>query len=346
MALRTPLISVAKLDEAKKRIETLETENRNYTELVTNALLDGATEAAESGYNAALEIASGQLSRALMSARVTGANVFTPDVMGQIGRSIVETGEAIWVRMAGGQFVRADNYGINPDGSYQISFNQQEAVVPLTQVFHVRWAVDLASGRGVSALQKASKLRTLISRIENSLSDESHASVGYLLPLPQGAADSNVKQLRADLAKLKGQVAVIESARGNWGQGSTYAPARKDYELTRIGPSYPDSSVELYKLTRDTTLAALGYPPHLVNAGDASAQREAWRRFLHGTVSPIGRLIIQAGNNVGYNLNLSFDELFASDIQGRARAFQSLVGGGMDIEQAVRISGLLNVDED
>ena len=34
-----------------------------------------------------------------------------------------------------------------------------------------------------------------------------------------------------------------------------------------------------------------------------------------------------------------------ADLQGRARAFQSLVGGGMAVEKAAALSGLLQPDE-
>jgi len=35
----------------------------------------------------------------------------------------------------------------------------------------------------------------------------------------------------------------------------------------------------------------------------------------------------------------------ASDISGRARAFQSVVGGGMDVSKAAALSGLLETEE-
>ena len=45
--------------------------------------------------------------------------------------------------------------------------------------------------------------------------------------------------------------------------------------------------------------------------------------------------------------NLTFDttDLHAADVAGRARAFQSLVGGGMELDQAAGLSGLL-IDDD
>ena len=40
-------------------------------------------------------------------------------------------------------------------------------------------------------------------------------------------------------------------------------------------------------------------------------------------------------------LALRFDDLYASDLSGRARAFQSMIGGGLPIEQAAALSGLV-----
>ena len=33
--------------------------------------------------------------------------------------------------------------------------------------------------------------------------------------------------------------------------------------------------------------------------------------------------------------------MFASDLSGRARAFQSMVGGGMDVQKAAALAGLM-----
>ena len=43
-------------------------------------------------------------------------------------------------------------------------------------------------------------------------------------------------------------------------------------------------------------------------------------------------------------VTLSWQELRASDLSGRARAFQSMVGGGMAIDKAVSVAGLMVVD--
>lgn len=340
------IVARRRLRAAESRIEALETENRGYTDLVTNALLDAATDPVSEGYVAALEIAAGQLSRAFASATLTGAGQasYDSETLGQIGRSLVEAGEAVWYRL-GRRLIRADNYGLQPDGDYQLSLPTGEVVVPPDRVLHVRWAVDLASGRGVAPLSRARTLRSLMQRLEGALATESNAAIGYLLPIPQDGAASSAEQLRKDLADLKGRIAVIETTRGGWGDGATVAP-RRDYELARMGPNYPQSSIDLFEAARNTVLAACGYPVQLVMGSDGTGQREAWRRYLHGTVAPLGTLLETASLRAGLPVRLGFDTLFASDIQGRARAFQSLVNGGMNIERAAAVSGLLTPEDD
>ena len=44
-------------------------------------------------------------------------------------------------------------------------------------------------------------------------------------------------------------------------------------------------------------------------------------------------------------IRLSFDRMFASDLSGRARAFQSMVGGGMPVEKAAALAGLMDPTE-
>ncbi len=74
----------------------------------------------------------------------------------------------------------------------------------------------------------------------------------------------------------------------------------------------------------------------------AAGQRESWRRFLHGSVQPLGDLLaVELADKLDApGLRLTFDRLFASDLSGRARAFQCLTGGGMDAERAAAAAGL------
>ncbi len=322
-----------------------EAEDRNYSDIVTQALVDAATDNLTDAYVSALEIAAGQLSRAFAAAGVsgTGAAAFDTWTMAQIGRSLVEGGEAVWYRV-GRRLMRADNYEILPTGRYQLSLAGGVRTKDARRVFHARWNVDTASGRGLSPLGAARTLRQLMQRLEGSLATEGNAAVGYLLPVPSDGAAGNIEQLKQDLAALQGRIAVVETTRQGWGEGQSAAP-RRDFDLARLGPAYPEGNVRLFVAARESVLAACGYPVQLAQDSDGTAQREAWRRYLHGTVAPLGRIVAREAQRVGLAIALDWDALFASDIAGRARAFQSLVGGGMDIAQAAAAAGLL-MEED
>ena len=328
-----------KLLKFGRRAAEPETEDRGYSDIITQALIDAASDTATDGYISALETAAGTLSRAFASANVSGAGAgaFNPWVMSQIGRAIVEAGEAVWYRV-GQSLVRADNYEILPSGNYQLSLASGVFMRPSNRVLHVRWALNIASGRGQSALMSARTLRQLAERIENSMSTEMNAPVGYLLPIPSDGESKTIAELKKDLANLKGRIAVVETTRGGWDQS---AAPRRDFDLARLGPDIPAGNVQTFRAARNAVLSACGYPVQLDGDSDGTAQREAWRRYMHGTVAPLGRLVAVEAARIGLPVDIDFESLFASDIQGRARAFASLVQGGMSLEAAAAASGIL-----
>lgn len=331
--------------DADARVAAVEEEHRNYTDIVTNALVEAATDELASTYVSALETAAGQLSRAFTSATVTGpgAMAFGPWELAQIGRQLIESGEAVWFRV-GQMLFRAETYSILPNGTYTLARNAALRTEPASRVFHVRFNMDVASGRGMAPLATARTIRTLMSKMEGKFSSEWNAAVGYLLPVPADGNAANIEQLKEDLGTLNGRIAVAETTQGGYDQGRSAAP-RRDFELSRLGPNVPDGNVTLYAAIRDSILSACGYPPQLEGKAEGTAQREAWRRYLHGTVAPLGRLVQTEAARVGLPVVLDWDQLFASDISGRARAFQSLVNGGMSIEQAAAASGLLSPED-
>ena len=64
-------------------------------------------------------------------------------------------------------------------------------------------------------------------------------------------------------------------------------------------------------------LAVCGCPPGPFSEVDVTAQRESYRRFISLTVEPLA---------------------------GRARAFQSIVGAGMDLAKAAGLAGLMEIE--
>ena len=69
------------------------------------------------------------------------------------------------------------------------------------------------------------------------------------------------------------------------------------------------------------------------------------RRFFPLTVEPLaGCLARELTDKLETSIELGFSGRFAADLTGRARAFQSMVGGGMDAAKAASLAGLMAVD--
>lgn len=304
-------------------------ERAGYTDILTQAILSRAN-ATDSVYSGALEIAAGTMSRAFASAVPTGldARYFTPVVMAEIGRDLIECGESVW--------------RIQPERLIHLPALDIE---PRLRQLHLRYSTDVHSGRGIGPLGRAAALVTLANTLENSLAKEAGALVGYILPIPTDGQDASVAQLRRDLQALDGKIALVETAAGGWDAGRAAAP-RREYEPRRLGPDIPQSSLHLYKEVNRMVLTACGIPTELIDERtEGTSNREAWRRFLHSTLQPLARLISSQAAEVGLSVEFSFEALMASDIAGRARAFGSLVQGGMDIEEAAILTGLVQEDE-
>ena len=136
---------------------------------------------------------------------------------------------------------------------------------------------------------------------------------------------------------------MVETTSAGWAEGRAAAPAG-DWAVRRLGANPPASLVELRRDVEVSILGACGVPPGLVVSGaDGTGQRESWRRFLHGSVQPVARLVEhELSEKLDAPVTLSFARLGASDISGRARAWRSLVGkdATMPDADARRIAGL------
>ena len=115
----------------------------------------------------------------------------------------------------------------------------------------------------------------------------------------------------------------------------------------RIGANPPEAVVTLADQAFKEVVAACGLSTALFDARASSSAREAWRQALFGVIAPLGRLVqAELRAKVHSSVTLTWGELQASDLQGRARASQSLVGGGMEIERATAQAGLMVPDDD
>ena len=336
-------------------------ERRNYTELRTAAAEAQATSGLLGAAVGAVEVAAGWYSRAFSTATVEPANgrtaALTPALLGDVARRLVTAGEAVllvevdgpavslvpavWWTLTGGPR-RPWRYSVTTSGP-----STTETInVTGEGVVHCAWAWDAREPwRGRSPLALAGESGRLARALERALADETSGPVGTLIPMPVDASEGDegdedpLAPLRREIAGLRGRVGLVETTAAGFGEGRAASPAQ-DWRPQRLGADPPDSLPVLREAVESTVLACCGIPPDLVRAG--GAQREAYRRWAAASVAPLARVI---GDELARaldvpGLRLRFDALGSADVAGRARAFQSLTGGGMDAGEARRIAGL------
>ena len=293
-----------------KRLGYAPIERRSYTDAILQYQLRSA-QGLVAGISAAEEIAASTIGKAFASADVQGDPRLDTEVMLQIGRDLMLNGESVW-RIAG-DLEWQKNYDLR-GGMYGFDGVRVSGV----NVLHCRYAWDRLTGRGQSALDGCAGLRELVRQAQYGLELESRADVGYLVPSP-GDADSSAG-LQSDIETLKGQISVIETGQGGHGDPQSKA----DYKQMRFGFAPDATAVQMFLHATNLALVTMGIPTELAfERSDGTATREAWRRCLHGTVQPLGRLVESAASRVGMNASVSFDALMASDISGRAPLVRS-----------------------
>ena len=336
-----------------------EKRDADYTDAVVSGLLALASGDVASGLTAGVEIASGQWQRAFASAQLQPEGIVTHALrphLGYIGRSMVERGEAVFamdftgegfhllpaasVTVAGGPDPASWVYELSLAGPSETVQRQ----LPAGQVLHLFYSQSPASPwKGVSPIEASGTTRKLLDNIEQRLAQETGQSVGALIPVPNV---QSTEKLQRDLRDLKGEVTLVESTAQGWGAGQSGAPAG-DFQVLRIGADPPETLPTLRRQVEQSILAACGVPTSVLDSGQGTASREAYRQFLHLTIIPVA---LEVGAQIAAAFDIpafamSFDRLMASDLSGRARASQSMVGGGMDLDRAARLAGLMEQEE-
>ena len=333
-----------------------ETRAETFTEAALELLSQGAdSPKAKPGAIAALEIALGLWGRAFASATVEPSSMsvaLTPSVLEMIGRELIRVGEAVFlIEVADGRMMLQPSKTWDLKGgpdpatwTYAItlagpSTTTKTKNVSERRIVHVRYGADPdRPWRGVGPLERAKTTATLAANVETRLSEELGQSAGEVLPVPDGKTKS---ALQKDLRTIKGKIALVESTSSGWGDGSQGAP-RRDLVQNRIGANPPEVLATLRSDSALSVLAACGVPVTLLERADGTSLREAWRQFLHSSVTPVADIVAaELSDKLAVDIKLNFDRMFASDLSGRARAFQSMVGGGMDVAKAAALAGLM-----
>ena len=350
----------------KRQVAADTTSSTAYTDARIAAILAAAGGDASADVNAiaAAEIAAGLWGRAMASAtvepRTPATAALAPAVLELMGRELVRKGEALFeIAVMGGEARLIpvswwDVYGsYQPETwEYQITLAGPDQTstrrVGAERVVHVRYATTPTEPwRGVSPLAHSRVTSDLAAMLETRLSQEASASVGAFVPVPQdggaGSEGDPLAVLKGDIAAAKGRAVLVETTSGGWAEGRQAAPQR-DWESKRFGANPPAVLDSLRSNSARHVLAACGVPIELVEPAEGSGAREAFRRFLHATISPAAALVQEELREKldTPELVLGFDSLFAADVQGRARAWRSLAGNeaSLDPQTAARLVGL------
>ncbi len=214
---------------------------------------------------------------------------------------------------------------------------------PSEGVIHVRLNADVfAPWQGQSPLALAGLSAKAIANVELRLGQELASRTGYLLPTPELSEDQDAA-LRADLASLAGNMALITSKQqGTYASGNLQT-ATTEFAPRRFGANVPPSNLVARRELGYDVLGALGVPPQLLQAdAPAGALREAYRVLLAGGIEPIGRLVsTELSRKLEREIKLSFRTMAAADIAGRARAWRSLAGRDAEFDgDAAEMAGL------
>ena len=312
----------------------------------------------------ALEASASIIARCFAAAVVSGPDHFVaalgPSTLSMIGRSLIRQGEvlfAIEIRDGRVVLIPAASWDVTGEHdpaswTYRLTLGGPSRLTTLSPVageamIHVRLQADPEQPwRGVSPLASAAIAGRLSAETMQALSDEVSGPRGFLLPSPVDGNDPTVAALKADIRALRGKVALVESTSSGWAADGSQQRPKGDWESRRLGAAPGAPLIEQAELASREVYAACGIPLSVVTTSEGTGQREGFRRLMHATVTPLARIVAEElSAKFETDIGLSFDGLFAADLAGRARAFQSLVGGGMDVAKAAALAGLLMAEE-
>ncbi len=339
------------------RIADLEARAQSYSDALTTLIVNAQSNTATAvpHATAALEACAGFIGRSFAVAEVeapdTIKGALTPGCMSLIGRTLMRTGDLVLLIDTSGDGLRllpAQNWDVRGGADpmtwrYQVTVAGPDKIettdtVPAEGVLHFRYAFDPGRAwQGYGPIGVAVLAGKLSAEVAAALADEASGPRGSFMPIPVGGNDPTVASLKGDIKGAGGAVLLAEL--GDWDSAGSGAAT---WQQQRFGASPPDGLIMLMQRATLEVYSACGLNPALFTSEGETAAREAYRQAMHSCIAPIGRMVeTELTAKLEGNVSLSWAELRAGDIAGRARAFQSLVGAGMDMTAAAAASGIL-----
>ena len=335
-----------------------EVRSSSYADKIVSQIMASASGANDGRALAALEVGARWWGAGLASATVKpekslALRSVTPAVLDSIGRSLCRSGESLFVISVSGGRVRLIACGSwdvsgndDPESwTYRCQMSGPSSTRTLTldshSVVHIKYSVDPARPwKGRSPMQLAASTAKVAGLLETATASELEFTQTQMLTPRRSVGDFGV----ADSLTPETISKIVTAFSEHVNTGAFVLPA--DVTPQRLGPEPPDSFAELRDRFENSILAMCGIPPALVaSQANGGAMRESFRQILHSLLKPLGALVVEELQaKLDPDAALSFDSLRAGDIAGSARAFGSLVTGGLTPQSAAEVVGLEGVD--
>ena len=305
--------------------------------------------------SAAFEAVASRFSLAFAQGRLEGADELAsavpPALMADAGRRAAIDGEIIIVAKRNGSrwiletAVLTTITGSSTDRQswqYELSVSTPDGIVketaPRSRVVHAVTRPDPRQPwRGLS-LVKAAGLTALAANIgEQRLCEELGSPTGRIISYSRAQVREQGEGLKENIQNLKGGIKMLLSPPSKQGFGNA-----NTLQSQRLGADVPETMMLIRQQTFEHVAAAAGLAPSLMSVGGGGSEaREQLRNFLHAVISPMAGILEHELSRVfGEAVVLNFDRLQASDVVARARAFASLVKGGLSQADALQKAGL------
>ena len=335
-------------------------DSADYTDAVLSFILANSTDSVEprADVSSGAEMAAGILSRAVLNADIKGSEELTVPMLYEMIRDLILYGEIVWIRYQG-EWVRCAYWDIEggiTKGSWRYrvdicgpsSKETRYRVRNLKrhQVFHVKYSSIPSRGwEGNSPLRRSNPMASMATKSEQALRETMNASTAAIiaasLPPQEGETDP-YKALAAAIQRAKGKTSFVESPTVSMGERMP----SKEWEQQNLGPRPSMELIDSSMKAQKSVALMMGIPSELIENKTGQGMKEAYKFFLINTALPLCRLIEwEWKNHTGEITRICLDDASTYHLEGKTKAFGAMVKNGMDIEEALKASGLFNSED-